>query len=829
MIVRYDSLNRFETPKFYLCSPGSEYKDGCLSGVVGIITETSDEELILNFNAISEFNLRVNRVRRDDPVENAHMYNLYKAIQNRRMIFLDDIGYFIITHITDGYENGCYYKDVRAESCEIEIQNKMLPFVDDGTYQFMQILETIVRTLPMWTIGYVDPVVAAKYRTFEDLSTELNCLGFMLENMQDAYECIFAFDCVNRIINVYDQNNYVVQTSVHIAKDDVINSIEISEESGDLYTAISVLGDEELNIAPVNPLGANVIYNFDYYIPWMSAELQDRINAWKALVAESAEDYYDANLAYYTLLTSQSNKQANLNKLDVQLTMYRRCRDNIVAESSTDQVEGFNKVIVDNGGTPIEIAEDIAETIAAIDDLIALAEDEYTNTQTDLTEIENQLSELRATITSIRNSVNIEQFFVDTTERVVIVDGNETTTEDRDTHLLDELTNYIYEGAYTDEYIAVTDTMTYSEKFSQMKTLYDRAMARLERISQPTQEFSIDVENFIFVKDFQQFSEQLETGCLINVELDDDDVAALFLSTITVNYDDRSLSLTFGNRFNKFDPKSLFDNVLGDIQKSANTLSYIKEILYPIKNGEFNAMKEAIENSRTLTKNAVLASENEEVVIDDTGYTGRKMLESGVYDPHQVKITGRNLAFTDDAWETCKLALGMLLFGNGEYAYGINAEAIIGDILIGNNLRIIDNNGNDLLTVVDGKISARVEGLESQIAEIINTGNQVEIRIQALETAENEDVDHVTTRINHYTFDDNGLNIHRDGEEIENTIDNTGMYVVRGSDPVLTVNNEGVEAINVKANQFLIIGAHARFEPFQTGTESRTACFYIGG
>lgn len=276
-------------------------------------------------------------------------------------------------------------------------------------------------------------------------------------------------DCVNRIINVYDQNNYVVQTSVHITKDDVINSIEISEESGDLYTAISVLGDEELNIAPVNPLGANVIYNFDYYIPWMSAELQDRINAWKALVAESTEDYYDANLAYYTLLTSQSNKQANLNKLDVQLTMYRRCRDNIVAESSTDQVEGFNKVIVDNGGTPIEIAEDIAETIAAIDDLIALAEDEYTNTQTDLTEIENQLSELRATITSIRNSVNIEQFFVDTTERVVIVDGNETTTEDRDTHLLDELTNYIYEGAYTDEYIAVTDTMTYSEKFSQMK------------------------------------------------------------------------------------------------------------------------------------------------------------------------------------------------------------------------------------------------------------------------------------------------------------------------------------------------------------------------
>ena len=830
MIARFDSLNRFEVPKMYLCSPGSTYNNGIINGVSGILTETSDEELVLNFNAISELNFRAKRVHYDDPEENAYAFSIYKSIQNRRMIFLDDVGFFSITQITDGFSDGVYYKDVKAESCEVEIQNKMLPFVNDGTYQFMQILEVIIRAIPLWSIGHVDDTVAEKYRTFEDIGTDINCLGFMVENMQDAYECIFSFDCVNRVVNVYDQNNYVMSTSIHITKDDVINSIEISEDSGDLYTAISVLGDEELNIAPVNPLGTSTIYNFDYYIPWMSAELQSRVTSWKALISSSETSYYNANLSYYNLLTQRSTKEANLSKLETQLTMYRRCRENIIAESDTSQVSGYNTVIVDNGGTPIEIGEDIATTVAAIDDLIAIAENEYSTTQSELTTINNQISVLREQISAIQSAVNMENYFVTVTTHTEIIDGESVVIEDRDTHLLDELMNYIYEGSYTDEYITVTDVMTYSEKFEQMKTLYDRAIGRLERVSQPSQEFSIDVENFIFVKDFQSYSEQLETGCLINVELEDDDVAMLFLSSITVNYDDGTLKLTFGNRFTKFDPKALFENALGDIQKSANTLNYIKEVLYPIKNGEFNEMKEAIENSRTLTKNAALASSNEEVVIDDTGYTGRKMLENGRYDPHQVKLTGTNLVFTDDAWDTCKVALGQLIMGEGTSAYGINAEMLIGDLIMGNNLQIVDNNGNDILTVVDGMINTSISDVNGRLSQIEQTADQVEIRVQSLENEDREQ-DHITTAVNRYTFNDSGLTIHRDGDEIENKIDNTGMYVNRGEDNVLTVNNEGVEAINIRANQFLIIGGVARFEQYNDASlnENRTACFYIGG
>ena len=235
MIVSYSSLNRFEAPKLTLCSPGSTYNDGLLSNVVGILTDVSDMEIVFNFNSMSELNFRVSRILRDNDEDNVYTYHLYKSIQNRRLLFVDDIGYFMISSIEDGYDGNIQYKDVKAKSIDAEIQQKMIPYIPDGTYRFSSdettstkgLLETIVETIPIWTIAHVDDAVASKYRTFEGVDTSLNCLGFMLQNMQDAYECIFVFDPIRREISVFDQANYVRQTDIHITKDDIINSLNI--------------------------------------------------------------------------------------------------------------------------------------------------------------------------------------------------------------------------------------------------------------------------------------------------------------------------------------------------------------------------------------------------------------------------------------------------------------------------------------------------------------------------------------------------------------------------------------------------------------------------
>ena len=820
MLVRYSSLNRLEKPKFTLCSPGSIYTNGLLSNMVGMMVDTSAEEMVFNFNATSELNLRVDRIRRESAEDNAYVYSIYKAIQNRRLIFVDDIGYFMITNVEDGFDGEHHYKDIKAQSVDVEIAQKMIPYIANGTYKFTDditgtnqgILEKIVETLPLWTIGHVDDAVAEKYRTFEDVDTSTNCLSFLLENVQDAYECIIVFDIVYRTINVYSQDNYVRETNIHITKDDLVNSLDITENADDLYTAVTVLGNDNVTISAINPLGTNTIYNFDYYLDWMSDGLGDKVRAWQNEVDAERDSYYDLNLLYFKQLAETSNIQMEIDKYGTQITMYTRCRSNIVAEATVNKnmVESYNAVIVENGGNPITVYPEIADTLLGIDNLIAECESMQDNERTKLDQANVYLVMYQNDIDKIHERLSILKYF----------------TEEEYT----ELCHYIYEGSYSDEYVTITSVMTYEEKFEQMKTLYDRAHAQLMRVSQPTQEFSVDVENFIFIKEFEEWSEQLETGCLINVELDPNDLAMLFLCTITINYDDHKLSMTFGNRFNKFDAKSLFNDVLGKISKSANTLSYIKDILYPIKNGEFNSMKEALQTSRNLTMGQALASTNEEVVIDGSGYTGRRLLDSGAYDPRQVKLTGKNLVFTDDSWLSCKVAIGELQYGNGESTYGINAETIIGDMILGNNIRILDNEGNELFTVVDGMIKSSVKDVEDGIetlTEVIQGSDGLLIRIKSLE--ENKDIDSVTTSTG-YTFNAEGLTIYRDGEEIKSLLCNTGMYVTRSDEEVLTANNTGVSAINLSARQYLIVGANSRLEDYSDGSDTkRTACFFIGG
>lgn len=710
MIVRYNQLNRLETPALTLCNPGSVYHNGELSNMVGVLTDHEAEEIIFNFNATSELNFRINKVDREDPDENAYVQRMYQSVQNRRLVFVEDIGYFMISNIDDGFDGVKHYKDVKAKSIDVELAQKIIPYIEDGTYPFMTdattknkgIFEIIVESLPLWTIDEVDETVASKWRTFTDLDSSLNCLSFLLQNCQDAFECIFVFDPIHRRISVYSQDNYVRRTNIHITKHDLVNSLDITENADDLYTAISVMGDGDVTVSAINPLGSNVIYNFDYYLSWMPKALGDKVSAWQDAVKAERSNYYTLNLGYFRQFEAVSTYELQIQDIDTQIKMYQRCRDNIVASSDTTSVEEYNEAITENGGEAIVISDQVDATIEHIDGLINACNKDKADVQIYLDGAKKKMDEYSASIKAITDRLAIKSCF----------------TEEEYT----ELCLYIFEGNYTDEYVILTEGMSYEDKFEQMNILYDRAEAQLAKASAPTQQFNIDVENFLFSKEFEQWSEQLETGCLINVELEVDDVAALFLSNMTVNYDDHRLSMTFGNRFNKFDPKSLFDDVLGNITKTANTLTYIKDILYPIKNGEFDSLKEALATSRSLTMGQALSSVNEEVIIDGSGYTGRKKKSDGTYDEHQIKITGKNIVFTDDYWDTCKVAIGSLVLGDGSSAYGINAETILGDMIIGGGLKIFDKNGNELLSVIDD-ITTRVSNTEGDFTSLQQTIN----------------------------------------------------------------------------------------------------------
>ena len=104
------------------------------------------------------------------------------------------------------------------------------------------------------------------------------------------------------------------------------------------------------------------------------------------------------------------------------------------------------------------------------------------------------------------------------------------------------------------------------------------------------------------------------------------------------------------------------------------------------------------------------------------------------------------------------------------------------------------------------KVEQTAQGLKVQVEKLTNSGSGA-----------------VTTAAG-YTFDDSGLRIAKTGQEMENLLDNTGMYVKRAGDVILMANATGVQATDVTVRNFLIVGSHARLEDYGG---DRTACFYL--
>ncbi len=109
--------------------------------------------------------------------------------------------------------------------------------------------------------------------------------------------------------------------------------------------------------------------------------------------------------------------------------------------------------------------------------------------------------------------------------------------------------------------------------------------------------------------------------------------------------------------------------------------------------------------------------------------------------------------------------------------------------------------------------------LQQQLTTLEQTADGVKLQVQKLLS---DGTDKITTAMG-YTFDDTGLSIRRQGQEISTKIDHTGMQVSRLGENVLQATAEGVKAVDISVKNYLMVGLHARLEDYPG---SRTACFW---
>lgn len=77
-----------------------------------------------------------------------------------------------------------------------------------------------------------------------------------------------------------------------------------------------------------------------------------------------------------------------------------------------------------------------------------------------------------------------------------------------------------------------------------------------------------------------------------------------------------------------------------------------------------------------------------------------------------------------------------------------------------------------------------------------------------------------------FVFNQDGLNITKSDSKFSTIIDEDGMVIKSNSKVMLEVNNQGVDAINLSASQYLRVG-NTRFEDYKN--KRRTGAFWVGG
>ena len=88
-------------------------------------------------------------------------------------------------------------------------------------------------------------------------------------------------------------------------------------------------------------------------------------------------------------------------------------------------------------------------------------------------------------------------------------------------------------------------------------------------------------------------------------------------------------------------------------------------------NEKVNTMSQSISEGLNATKNMIMNSENQDVIMDTHGILGRELdVNTNQYLPEQYRLNNKGLIFTDNNWETIKTALGKIFF-NGEWNYGL--------------------------------------------------------------------------------------------------------------------------------------------------------------
>ena len=301
--------------KIYLCRPDRTVICA-LNGVQ--IKSVEYEQQLKDFNRLT-FN-----VDRYIDVDGEYVESAgYEKLKDHMTIYLEGLDYFQLQEPSLQNDNGRYeYKACEAYSDEKTFEDKdmkglsfnkgikdsmemlatnnvddmgyakeYITFCNDRNHE-LSLMHLVLDRVPGWSVGYIDPTIKNEKYSFEADNT--NAYAFLNTTVANVVKCVFYFDTINRTVSAYAKENIGKDTNIFIGWRNALNMLKMTPQADTMYNALTIQGDEELDITRVN-YGRSYIYNLDYYLTtnYFPQETIDKIKIWQKWQIDNHAKYIE--------------------------------------------------------------------------------------------------------------------------------------------------------------------------------------------------------------------------------------------------------------------------------------------------------------------------------------------------------------------------------------------------------------------------------------------------------------------------------------------------------------------------------------------------------
>lgn len=204
--------------------------------------------------------------------------------------------WFVITSVENEYDGNYNYKEVKAYSYEYTLSNKTISLTEDTLPLYIPqqiidivtgdnwvidkesgldtlrtggqnisrgLLNQILDIFPDWKIGHISSELMTRYRKIDSVDNS-NLYSFLMNDVENLYQCYFVFDNCNKTISAYTQNDIVDNSNIVLNWNNALKSLKITDQDMNFMTALRVhTADDTYGVGLINPTGNSVIYNFN--------------------------------------------------------------------------------------------------------------------------------------------------------------------------------------------------------------------------------------------------------------------------------------------------------------------------------------------------------------------------------------------------------------------------------------------------------------------------------------------------------------------------------------------------------------------------------------